>query len=57
MQILISGGEHLETRIRRKKDGELPFYPKYTTTVLGAYSVPRWYEAVDSLVISYCPPI
>jgi hypothetical protein len=40
-----------------KKDGELPYYPKYTTTVLGAYSVPRWYEAVDSLVISYCPPI
>lgn len=25
-------------------------YPKYTTTVIGAYSVPRWYEALDRLV-------
>jgi 5-methyltetrahydropteroyltriglutamate--homocysteine methyltransferase len=25
-------------------------YPKYTTTVIGAYSVPRWYESVDRLV-------
>jgi 5-methyltetrahydropteroyltriglutamate--homocysteine methyltransferase len=26
------------------------FYPKYTTTVIGAYSVPRWYEALDRLI-------
>jgi hypothetical protein len=22
-------------------------YPKYTTTVVGSYSVPRWYEALE----------
>jgi hypothetical protein len=25
-------------------------YPKYTTTVIGAHSVPDWYEAPDRLV-------
>jgi 5-methyltetrahydropteroyltriglutamate--homocysteine methyltransferase len=25
-------------------------YPKYTTTVIGAYSIPDWYEALDRLV-------
>ena len=25
-------------------------YPKYTTTVVGAHSVPRWYEALDRLI-------
>jgi len=25
-------------------------YPKYTTTVIGAYSVPDWYEALDRLM-------
>ena len=25
-------------------------YPAYTTTVIGAHSVPRWYEALDRLV-------
>jgi 5-methyltetrahydropteroyltriglutamate--homocysteine methyltransferase len=25
-------------------------YPKYTTTVIGAYSVPDWYEALDCLI-------
>jgi 5-methyltetrahydropteroyltriglutamate--homocysteine methyltransferase len=25
-------------------------YPKYATTVIGAYSVPDWYEALDPLV-------
>ena len=25
-------------------------YPKYTTTVVGAHSVPRWYESLDRLV-------
>jgi methionine synthase II (cobalamin-independent) len=25
-------------------------YPKYTTTVISAYSVPDWYEALDRLV-------
>jgi 5-methyltetrahydropteroyltriglutamate--homocysteine methyltransferase len=29
---------------------ELPQYPAYTTTVIGAHSVPRWYEALDRLV-------
>jgi 5-methyltetrahydropteroyltriglutamate--homocysteine methyltransferase len=28
----------------------MPRYPKYTTTVIGAHSVPRWYEAIDRLV-------
>lgn len=28
----------------------MPRYPKYTTTVIGAYSVPRWYEPLDRLV-------
>ena len=28
----------------------MPVYPKYTTTVIGAYSIPRWYEALDRLV-------
>ncbi len=28
----------------------MPHYPKYTTTVVGAYSVPRWYEALDRLI-------
>jgi 5-methyltetrahydropteroyltriglutamate--homocysteine methyltransferase len=27
-----------------------PQYPKYATTVIGAYSVPDWYEALDRLV-------
>ena len=29
---------------------EVPRYPKYTTTVVGAHSVPRWYEGLDRLV-------
>jgi 5-methyltetrahydropteroyltriglutamate--homocysteine methyltransferase len=28
----------------------LPHHSKYTTTVVGAHSVPRWYEALDRLV-------
>jgi len=28
----------------------MPFYPKYTTTVIGAYSVPDWYEPLDRMV-------
>jgi 5-methyltetrahydropteroyltriglutamate--homocysteine methyltransferase len=28
----------------------MPAYPKYTTTVIGAFSIPRWYEALDRLV-------
>jgi 5-methyltetrahydropteroyltriglutamate--homocysteine methyltransferase len=28
----------------------MPPYEKYTTTVVGAHSVPRWYEALDRLV-------
>src|ERR1700730_16896970 len=28
----------------------MPLYPKYTTTVIGAHSVPRWYETLDRLV-------
>ena len=28
----------------------MPRYPKFTTTVIGAHSVPRWYEAFDRLV-------
>ena len=30
----------------------MPHYAKYTTTVIGAHSVPRWYEAMDRLVSS-----
>jgi len=25
-------------------------YPKYTTTVIGAHSVPDWYEPLDRLM-------
>ena len=28
----------------------MPRYPKFTTTVVGAHSVPRWYEALSRLV-------
>jgi 5-methyltetrahydropteroyltriglutamate--homocysteine methyltransferase len=28
----------------------MPYYPSYTTTVVGAHSVPRWYESLDRLV-------
>src|SRR3954466_5076825 len=28
----------------------MPHYPQYTTTVVGAHSVPRWYEPMDRLV-------
>jgi 5-methyltetrahydropteroyltriglutamate--homocysteine methyltransferase len=28
----------------------VPHYSKYTTTVIGAHSVPRWYEGLDRLV-------
>jgi 5-methyltetrahydropteroyltriglutamate--homocysteine methyltransferase len=28
----------------------MPAYERYTTTVIGAHSVPRWYEAMDRLV-------
>ncbi|HEV8028116.1 MAG TPA: hypothetical protein VGP50_11835 [Stellaceae bacterium] len=28
----------------------MPLYESYTTTVVGAHSVPRWYEALDRLV-------
>jgi 5-methyltetrahydropteroyltriglutamate--homocysteine methyltransferase len=28
----------------------MPHYRKYTTTVVGAHSIPRWYEALDRLV-------
>jgi 5-methyltetrahydropteroyltriglutamate--homocysteine methyltransferase len=28
----------------------MPQYPAYTTTVIGAHSVPRWYEALDRQV-------
>ena len=28
----------------------MPQHEKYTTTVVGAHSVPRWYEAMDRLV-------
>jgi 5-methyltetrahydropteroyltriglutamate--homocysteine methyltransferase len=28
----------------------MPHYPRYTTTVIGAHSVPRWYAALDRLV-------
>src|ERR1700731_2739554 len=27
----------------------MPNYPKYATTVIGAFSVPDWYEALDGL--------
>jgi 5-methyltetrahydropteroyltriglutamate--homocysteine methyltransferase len=30
----------------------MPRYKEYTTTVIGAHSVPRWYEAMDRLVVS-----
>jgi 5-methyltetrahydropteroyltriglutamate--homocysteine methyltransferase len=29
---------------------KLPRYAPYTTTVIGAHSVPRWYEPLDRLM-------
>ena len=28
----------------------MPHHRRYTTTVVGAHSVPRWYEALDRLI-------
>ena len=28
----------------------MPYYPKYATTVIGAHSVPDWYESLDRLI-------
>jgi 5-methyltetrahydropteroyltriglutamate--homocysteine methyltransferase len=30
----------------------MPTFKKYTTTVVGAHSVPRWYEELEKLVES-----
>src|SRR6476646_7749378 len=30
----------------------MPRYAAYTTTVVGAHSVPRWYEPLDRLVVA-----
>src|ERR1700736_2161851 len=35
-----------------REDRGVPHYEKYPTTVIGAHSVPRWYEAMDRLVSS-----
>src|SRR5580658_9762013 len=32
------------------RERALPHYRPYTTTVIGAHSVPRWYEALDRMV-------
>jgi 5-methyltetrahydropteroyltriglutamate--homocysteine methyltransferase len=43
----------LRARSQRRnadKEGAVPNYPPYTTTVIGAHSVPRWYEALDRLM-------
>jgi 5-methyltetrahydropteroyltriglutamate--homocysteine methyltransferase len=44
----------LEQGIRSFFSGRssLPPYQKYTSTVIGAHSVPRWYEPLDRLVAS-----
>src|SRR6201996_821674 len=34
----------------RAERRDMVTYPRYTTTVIGAYSVPDWYEALDRLV-------
>jgi 5-methyltetrahydropteroyltriglutamate--homocysteine methyltransferase len=34
----------------RAPEGAMLRYEKYTTTVIGAHSIPRWYEAMDRLV-------
>jgi 5-methyltetrahydropteroyltriglutamate--homocysteine methyltransferase len=39
-----------EAAYRHPGGGQMPRYPSYTTTVIGAHSVPRWYEALDRLV-------
>jgi 5-methyltetrahydropteroyltriglutamate--homocysteine methyltransferase len=37
--------------LRKVRAGdEMPSYDKFTTTVVGAHSVPRWYEALDRMV-------
>ncbi|HEY6577923.1 MAG TPA: hypothetical protein VIY09_01245 [Rhizomicrobium sp.] len=39
----------MRAAIPRESDA-MAAYPKYTTTVVGAYSVPDWYESLDRLV-------
>jgi 5-methyltetrahydropteroyltriglutamate--homocysteine methyltransferase len=49
----VQTGLATEARTDRKLPGItriMPHYPPYTTTVIGAHSVPRWYEALDRLV-------
>src|SRR3984885_5367859 len=41
-----------EVPVRHQGETAVPHYEKYTTTVIGAHSVPRWYEAMDRLVSS-----
>ena len=44
-------GEKSVIRRRATEQGErMRQYPKYATTVIGAYSVPRWFEPLDRLV-------
>src|SRR6202044_3407918 len=33
-----------------RQGGQMGPYPKYSTTVIGAHSVPDWYEALDRLM-------
>jgi hypothetical protein len=41
-----------EVPVRHQGETAVPHYERYTTTVIGAHSVPRWYEAMDRLVSS-----
>ncbi len=36
--------------VRQRGSFAMTAYPKYATTVIGAYSVPDWYESLDRLV-------
>src|SRR5450432_415426 len=42
--------EALNCRNRQSRTGAMRLYPKYATTVIGAHSVPDWYESLDRLV-------
>ena len=46
----ISIDENAQPNSPQLSRSQIVRYPKYTTTVIGAHSVPRWYEALDRLV-------
>lgn len=48
--MLLTLGRKAARRALWQGSGAVGSFAKYTTTVVGAYSVPRWYEALEKLV-------